>query len=196
MTAVDVEMEDSERKDQALDGLHGFEIATGATAEESVSCQASEGKRRRVAAQIEEAVECAMDSGDVGMIVAVQEVIESDKGAQEEIWGGKDWLEPRLVREGRLDEMKRLKHFDVYEVVDESEATGQIVDSKWVDRKKGRVVRSRSVARQFATKSLEHVFAGTPDATVLRAILSNLETDKDRVQLVADVHQRIARHQL
>ena len=49
------------------------------------------------------------------------------------------------------------------------------------------MVRSRIVARQFATKSLEHLFAGTPDATVLRAILSNLATDKDKVLLVADV---------
>ena len=50
---------------------------------------------------------------------------------------GKEWLDPRLVREGGLDELKRLKHFDVYEAVDESEATGQIVDAKWVDRQKG-----------------------------------------------------------
>ena len=49
------------------------------------------------------------------------------------------------------------------------------------------VVRSRIVARQFATKSLEHLFAGTPDATVLRAILSNLATDKHKVLLLADV---------
>ena len=51
-------MEDSgrKRKDQALDGL-----------------PASDGKRRRVAARIEEAVECAMDAGDVGMIMGVQE---------------------------------------------------------------------------------------------------------------------------
>ena len=86
-----------------------------------------------------------------------------------------------------MDELKRLKHFDVYEAVDESEATGQIVDAKWVDRQKGSVVRCRIVAGQFATKSLEHLFAGTPDATVLRAILSNLATDKDKVLLVADV---------
>ena len=83
--------------------------------------------------------------------------------------------------------MKRLTHFDVYEVVDEMEATGQVADAKWVDRQKGSVVRSRIVARQFATKSLEHLFAETPDATVLRAILSNLATDKDKVLLVADV---------
>ena len=131
-----------------------------------------------------------MDCGDVGLIMAVQEAIGSEEGEQEEpdeIWGGKEWLDPRLVREGRLDELKRLKHFDVYEAVDESEATRQIVDAKWVDRQKGSVVRSRIVARQFATKSLEHLFAGTPDATVLRAILSNLSTDKDKVLLVADV---------
>ena len=91
------------------------------------------------------------------------------------------------MRESRLDELKRLKHFDVYEVVDEFEATGQVVDAKWVDRQKGSVVRSRFVARQFATKSMEHLFAGTLDATVLRAILSNLTTDKDKMLLVADV---------
>ena len=132
-----------------------------------------------------------MDSGDVGMIVAsVQEAIDSDEGEQaesDEICGGKEWLDSRLVKEGRLDEMKRLKHFGVYEVFDEWKATGQIVDAKWVDRQKGSAVRSRIVARQFATSSLGHLFAGTPDATVLRAILSNLATDKDKVLLVADV---------
>ena len=48
-------------------------------------------------------------------------------------WSGKEWLDPRLVKEGRLDELRRPKHFDVYEVVDEWEATGEIVDAKWVD---------------------------------------------------------------
>ena len=79
--------------------------------------QANEGKRRRVAAWIEDAVESAMDSSHVGMIMAVQEATESDEGEQEEaheIWGGKEWLDPRLVKEGRLDELRRLKHSDVY----------------------------------------------------------------------------------
>ena len=62
-----------------------------------------------------------------------------------------------------------------------------MLDAKWVDRQKGSAVRSRIVARQFATKSLEHLFAGTPDASVLRAVLSNLATDKDKVLLVAVV---------
>ena len=81
-----------------------------------------------------------MQTGDVGMIMVVQEAIESDEGKQDEpdeIWGGKEWLDPRLVKEGRLDELRRLKHFDVYEVVDEGEATGHEVDAKWVDRQKG-----------------------------------------------------------
>ena len=176
MSAKDVEMNNTECNDEVT--------------ADPVRYQASEGKRRRVAARIEEADEHAMDCGDVDLIAAVQEAIEPEKDEQEEpdeIWGGKEWLDPRLVREGRLDELKRLKHFDVYEAVDESEATGQIVDAKWVDRQKGSVVRSRIVAGQFATKSLEHLFAGTPDATVLRAILSNLATDKDKVLLVADV---------
>ena len=57
-----------------------------------------------------------MDSGDVGMIMAVQKAIDSDEdehAGSDEIWGGKEWLDPRLVKEGRLDEMTRLKHFDV-----------------------------------------------------------------------------------
>ena len=56
------------------------------------------------------------------MIMAVQEAIESDKGEQDEpdeIWGGREWVDPRLVKEGRLDELRRLGHFDAYEVVDE-----------------------------------------------------------------------------
>ena len=50
-----------------------------------------------------------------------------------------------------MAELRRLTHFDVYEVVDECEATGQKVDAKWVDRQRGDKVRSRIVARQFAT---------------------------------------------
>ena len=117
MSAKDVEMNNTECNDEVT--------------ADPVRYQASEGKRRRVAARIEEAVEHAMDCGDVDLIAAVQEAIESEKDEQEEpdeIWGGKEWLDPRLVRGGRLEELKRLKHFDVYEAVDESEATGQIVD--------------------------------------------------------------------
>ena len=89
-----------------------------------------------------------------------------------------------MVNEGRLDELRRLKHFDVYEVVDEGEANGHVVDAKWVDRQKGSVLKSRIVARQFATESLENLFVNTPDATVLRAVLSNLATDKNRVDVI------------
>ena len=124
MSAKDVEMKDTECNDETSGG------PPGPAAADPVRYQISDGKRRRVAARIEEAVECAMDSGDVVMIMAVQEAIDSDEGVQEEsdeIWGGKEWLDPRLVKEGRLDELKRLKHFDMYEVVDELEATGQVV---------------------------------------------------------------------
>ena len=185
MSAKDVEMKDTECNYEMSDVPSGL-----AAAADPVRYQTSDGKRRRVAARIDEAVEYAMDSGDVGMIMAVQEAIDLEEGEQEEpdeIWNGKEWIDPRLVREGRLDELKRLKHFDVYEVVDASEATGQIVDAKWVNRQKRSVVRSRIVARQFATKSLEHLFVGTLDATVLGAILSKLATDKDKVLLVADI---------
>ena len=89
MTGKDVEMKDAERKDETFDGPPGL---AAAAATYPVKYQSSEGKGRRAAAKIEEAVECAMDSGDVGMIMAVQEAIDSDEGEQEEsdeIWGGK-----------------------------------------------------------------------------------------------------------
>ena len=82
MTAKDADMKDTECNDEA--------------AADPVRYQASEGKRRRVAARIEEAVEHAMDCGDVDLIMAVQEAIESEEGEQEEpdeIWGGKEWLD-------------------------------------------------------------------------------------------------------
>ena len=78
----------------------------------------------------------------------------SEQDEPDEIWGAKEWLDPRLVKEGRLDELRRLQHFDVYEVVDEWEATCHVLDAMWVDRQKGSVVRSRIVARQFATALL------------------------------------------
>ena len=188
MTAEDTEMKNAERKrkDQAHDSFPGLESAVGvsAAAADPTSHRSSESKRGRVAARIEEAVEGAMQTGDVGVIMAVQEAIESDEVEQDEpdeIWGGKEWLDPRLVKEGRLDELRRLKHFDVFEV----EGHRSSIGAKWSDRQKGSVVRSRIVARQFATKSLEHLFAGTPDDTVPTP--SNLATDKDKGLLVADV---------
>ena len=56
------------------------EVRCGARHWRRRESQASEGKRRRVAARIEEAVEHAMDCGDVDLIAAVQEAIESEKG--------------------------------------------------------------------------------------------------------------------
>ena len=129
ISAKDVEMKDTECNDEMSDGPPGV-----AAAAEPVRYQTSEGKRRLVAARIEEAVEY------VGVIMAVQEAIDSEEGEQEEpdeIWGGKEKLDPRMVREGRLDEFKRLMHFDVSEVVDEMEATGQVVDAKWWTDRKG-----------------------------------------------------------
>ena len=140
-TAEDTEMESAQRKrkDQALDSPPGLESAAGASAAAADPAgHRSSDKRRRVAARIEEAVEGAMQTGDVGMIMAVQEAIEPDEGEQDEpdeIWGGKEWLDPRLVKEGRLDELRRPKHFDVYEVVDDGVATGHVVDGGLIGRK-------------------------------------------------------------
>ena len=96
-TAEDTEMESAERKrkDQALDSPPGLESAAGASAAAVDSGVTDPATKRRVAARIEEAVEGAMQTGDVGM--AVQEPIESDEGEQDEpdvIWGGKEWLDP------------------------------------------------------------------------------------------------------
>ena len=77
MSAKDVEMNNTECKDEVT--------------ADPVRYQASEGKRRRVAARIEESVEHALGCGDVDLIAAVQEAIESEKDEQEEpdeIWGG------------------------------------------------------------------------------------------------------------
>ena len=79
MSAKDVEMNNTECNDEVT--------------ADPVRYQASEGKRRRVAARIEEADEHAMDCGDVELIAAVQEAIEPEKDEQEEpdeIWGGKE----------------------------------------------------------------------------------------------------------
>ena len=85
------------------------------------------------------------------MIMSVQEAIGPD-----DIWGGNEWLDTRLVKEGRLDELRLLKHFDVFEVVDEREATGQVLDAKCLDWQKRSVERCRIVARQFAIAVPSH----------------------------------------
>ena len=93
-----IESADRKRKDQAVDSPPGLESAAGASAAAAdPASHRSSDNRRRFAARIEAAVEGEMETGDVGMIMAVHEAIESDEGEQDEpdeIWGGKEWLVP------------------------------------------------------------------------------------------------------
>ena len=99
-------------------------------------------------------------------------------------WSGR--LDPAMVDAARKEKMDRLAHFEVYEQIPIEEATGEIIDTRWVDVPKNRAVRSRIVARQFANEAMAELFAGTPDSTAFRLLLHYVASDKERVLLISD----------
>eukprot|EP00975_Prorocentrum_lima_P040953 8601897-Prorocentrum_lima.AAC.1 len=61
-------------------------------------------------------------------------------------------LDQDQVREGRREEMRRLKYFDVYAEIPANSFDGEVVDTRWVDVQKCGFVRSRIVGKQFANE--------------------------------------------
>ena len=80
-------------------------------------------------------------------------------------------LDPKLVRQGEQDEMKRFKQMKVYDYVLRGEAkknsNGKFIGVRWVKVNKGTVedpnVRCRLVAQEFAKGEVrDDLFAATP----------------------------------
>ena len=109
----------------------------------------------------------------------------------EEEKGGKSWgqyvddrtgksLKPKEVRAARKCEIDTLVAMGVYEVVPRSKAhrSGQkIIQTRWLDAYKSTNpqkcdVRSRYVAKEFATTSRDDVFAATPALEVVKIMMS------------------------
>ena len=84
------------------------------------------------------------------------------------------WFSPELnekeVREGRMKEIEQLMEFGVFEPVRKSEADGTVLTSRWVDVQKCGFVRSRLVAREYATDKRDDTFAATTVPSTSRLI--------------------------
>ena len=92
-------------------------------------------------------------------------------------------LDPKLVKRGKEEEMRRFEEMKVYEYVTQSQALedpeGVIIDVRWVVVNKGTPeepnVRCRLVGREFADKgNRDDLFAGTPPLVTIRTLLSVL----------------------
>ena len=159
------------------------------TAAPSPASPVTPAERKKARTVVEDAMQSALASGAGSSDITMIETLEAhiDDGDDQMAQSADVPLDPNEIEAARADEMKRLAHFDVYDEVAETEAVGKVIDAKWVDRQKGKGVRSRIVARQFATTPQADLFAGTPDVTMLRAVLSNLASDRRKVLLIADV---------
>jgi hypothetical protein len=87
-------------------------------------------------------------------------------------------LDPKMVCEGRKEEMRIFKEMGVYvhvlrEVAMKDEE-GKLVGVRWVDVLKNEVVRSRLVAQEFKEGDRDDLFAGTPPLSALKFLLSSL----------------------
>lgn len=93
-----------------------------------------------------------------------------------------EWLDPQLVHEGCMDDMKRFKQMGVYERVPRDEALRdpamKLIGVRWVKVNKGTMenpkVRCRLVAQEDATTKEDDLFAGTPPLLALRLLLSDV----------------------
>ena len=103
---------------------------------------------------------------------------------------GLSWHEQELdqeqVREGRREERRRLKHFEVYEEIPEDTFDGEVVDTKWVQTPKEDFVRCRIVGKQYANERVEDFFAGTPDAVCFKFFLATLAARPGHAAVVSD----------
>ena len=83
-------------------------------------------------------------------------------------------------------ETRRLKHFDVYDEIAANGYTSKVIDTRWVDVPKNGAVRSRIVAKQFATGTVHEYFTATPDAVCFRLFLGLLASRPHYIVCVVD----------
>ena len=92
-------------------------------------------------------------------------------------------LDPKLVKRGKEEEMRRFEEMKVYEYVIQNQALEDpesvIIDVRWDVVNKGTLeepnVRCRLVGREFADKgNRDDLFAGTPPLVTIRILLSIL----------------------
>lgn len=129
---------------------------------------------------------CELDDPDLTDIIHRMDTCYDDTtGATGE------WLDPPLVHEGCMEEMRPFREMQVHERVPRQEALSDpemmLFGVRWVNVNKGTrdapKVRRRLVAQEFATTKNDDLFAGTPPLLALRMLLSDVAS----VQLGAKV---------
>ena len=95
-------------------------------------------------------------------------------------------LEPKLVQAGRLNELRGFDPQEVYEIRTRAWAKANgvpVLGTRWVDRKKGDVVRSRLVAQDFnhtkGKQEPDELFAATPPLIAARYSVSRSASCSD-----------------
>ena len=105
-------------------------------------------------------------------------------------WGvDGQWIDPKLLKAGREEEIEYMMKHGVFEVVDEKECYAhhqKPLTLKWVDKMKGDVCRSRLVCREIKkAKSKddqlgpEEVFSPMPPSEGLKMLISAMMTGRD-----------------
>lgn len=97
-------------------------------------------------------------------------------------------LDPKLVKKGQMEEMRRFEQMKVYDYVLRGEAqknsNGKFVGVRWVKVNKGTVadpnVRCRLVAQEYAKGEIrDDLFAATPPLFALKLLLSDVASLKE-----------------
>ena len=83
--------------------------------------------------------------------------------------------------------MVRLGRYDAYKKITTDDYTGEVIDARWVDQERQVGLRSRICCKDFRTgPSNETLFAGTPDAVLLKLFLHFLACHRKMAAVVYD----------
>ena len=96
------------------------------------------------------------------------------------------WIDPKLLREGRKEELEYMRKMGVFEVVDEIECYDngyKLLKLKWVEKMKGEKCRSRFLCREIKRArdrdeqlGPEDVFTPMPPSEGLKMLVSTMMT--------------------
>ena len=113
----------------------------------------------------------------------------SDEFAEEirNQWTGNSWqfdpyFDEKEIDDARCTEMVRLERYDSYKKISTDDYNGEIIEARWVDQERQVGLRSRICCKDFRTgPSNERLFAGTPDAVLLKKFLHFQCFDRSRL---------------
>ena len=103
------------------------------------------------------------------------------------------WIDPKLLSDGRIEEMGYMRKMEVFDVVDEKECYDNVckpLELKWVDKMKGDNCRSRLVCREIKRVKDRHeqlgpedVFSPVPPSEGLKMLLDTTMETTQTVRL-------------